>query len=60
VELISPKEASRLNPFLKPTGVVAAMRIGDDRYFDPAQVAIGFSRAAAARGATVLPKTDVL
>ena len=36
------------------------MRIGDDRYFDPAQVAIGFARAAAARGATLLPKTDVL
>jgi glycine/D-amino acid oxidase-like deaminating enzyme len=60
VEPISPDQASRLNPFLKPTGVVAAMRIGDDRYFDPAQVAIGFARAAAAQGATVLPKTDVL
>src|ERR1700757_4086651 len=60
VELISPEQASRLNPFLRPTGVVAAMRIGDDRYFDPAQVAVGYARAAAARGATVLPKTDVL
>jgi glycine/D-amino acid oxidase-like deaminating enzyme len=39
VELISPEQASRLNPFLKPTGVVAAMRFGDDRYFDPEQVA---------------------
>ena len=36
------------------------MRIGDDRYFDPAQVAVGFARAAAARGATLLPNTDVL
>jgi glycine/D-amino acid oxidase-like deaminating enzyme len=60
VELISPEQASRCNPFLKPTGVLAAMRIGDDRYFDPAQVAVGFARAAAAGGATVLPKTDVL
>ncbi|MGY3544906.1 glycine/D-amino acid oxidase-like deaminating enzyme [Bradyrhizobium sp. USDA 4472] len=60
VDLISPEQASRLNPFLKPTGVVAAMRIGDDRYFDPAQVAVGFARAAAAQGATLLPKTDVL
>jgi glycine/D-amino acid oxidase-like deaminating enzyme len=60
VELITPEQVSRLNPFLKPTGVVAAMRIGDDRYFDPAQVAVGFARAAAARGATLLPKTDVL
>jgi 4-methylaminobutanoate oxidase (formaldehyde-forming) len=60
VELISPEQANRLNPFLKPTGVVAAISIGDDRYFDPAQVAIGFARAAAAQGATLLPKTDVL
>jgi len=60
VELISPERAGRLNPFLKPTGVVAAMRIGDDRYFDPAQVAVGYARAAAARGATLLPKTDGL
>src|SRR5262245_44749440 len=60
VELISAEQANRLNPFLKPTGVTAAMRIGDDRYFDPAQVAVGFARAAAARGATLLPNTDVL
>ena len=60
VELISSEQAGRLNPFLTPTGVVAAMRIGDDRYFDPAQVAVGFARAAAARGATLLPNTDVL
>jgi glycine/D-amino acid oxidase-like deaminating enzyme len=59
VELISPDQASRLNPFLKPTGVIGAMRIGDDRYFDPAQVAVGFARAAAAKGATLLPKTNV-
>ena len=59
VELISPEQASRLNPFLRPMGVVAAMRVGDDRYFDPSQVAVGFAAAAATRGATVLPKTDV-
>jgi glycine/D-amino acid oxidase-like deaminating enzyme len=60
MELISPEQASRLNPFLKPTGVVAAMRIGDDRYFDPAQVAVGYASAAAAQGATLVPKTGVL
>jgi glycine/D-amino acid oxidase-like deaminating enzyme len=59
VELISPDQAGRLNLFLKPAGVVGAMRIGDDRYFDPAQVAVGFARAAAAKGATLLPTTDV-
>jgi 4-methylaminobutanoate oxidase (formaldehyde-forming) len=60
VELVSPERANRLNPYLKPTGVVAAMRIGDDRYFDPAQVAVGDAGAAAARGAILLPKTDIL
>jgi len=60
VELIFPGQASRLNPFLRSIGVEAAMRIADDRYFDPSQVAIGFARAAAAGGAAVLPKTDVL
>src|SRR4030095_5793820 len=48
VELISPEQASRLNPFLRATSVVGAMRIGDDRYFDPAQIAVGFARAAEA------------
>jgi glycine/D-amino acid oxidase-like deaminating enzyme len=59
VEQISPDAACRLNPFLKPTGIIAALRIGDDRYFDPAQVAVGFARAAQAHGAILLPKTDV-
>jgi glycine/D-amino acid oxidase-like deaminating enzyme len=59
VEEISPDEANRLNPFLKASGVVAALRIGDDRYFDPAQVAVGFARGAQAKGAILLPNTDV-
>jgi glycine/D-amino acid oxidase-like deaminating enzyme len=59
VEQISPDAACRLNPFLKSSGVVAALRIGDDRYFDPAQVAVGFARGAEAKGAILLPKTDV-
>jgi len=60
VEQISPDAACRLNPFLKPSGVEAALRIGDDRYFDPAQVAVGFARGAQAKGAILLPKTDVI
>jgi len=59
VERISPQEAQRLNPFLEPEGVVAVMRIGDDMYFDPSQVAIGFARAAEIGGATLLPQTAV-
>ncbi len=59
VEQISPNVACRLNPFLKPSGVITALRIGDDRYFDPAQVAVGFARGAQTKGAILLPKTDV-
>jgi 4-methylaminobutanoate oxidase (formaldehyde-forming) len=60
VELIAPDAACRLNPFLQPEGIAGAMRIGDDRYFDPAQVAVGFAHAAASRGVALLPNTDVL
>ncbi|WP_314944639.1 FAD-binding oxidoreductase [Bradyrhizobium cosmicum] len=59
VEEISPGAACHLNPFLKPAGVVAALRIGDDRYFDPAQVAVGFARGAQTKGAILLPRTNV-
>ena len=59
VERISPQEAQRLNPFLEPEGVVAVMRVGDDMYFDPSQVAIGLARAAEIGGATLLPQTAV-
>lgn len=59
VEQISPESATRLNPFLTTSDVLAALRIGDDRYFDPAQIAVGFARAAVAQGAIVLPNTNV-
>ena len=59
VELISPEEAHRLNPFLEADGVVAVMRVGDDLYFDPAQIAVGFARSAHAGGATLLAHTAV-
>jgi glycine/D-amino acid oxidase-like deaminating enzyme len=57
VERISPQEAHRLNPFLEAEGVVAVLRVGDDMYFDPAQVAVGFARGAQAGGAALLPHT---
>ena len=40
-ELLSAAEANRLNPFLEPDGALGVLRVGDDLYFDPAQVAIG-------------------
>jgi glycine/D-amino acid oxidase-like deaminating enzyme len=54
VEQITLAEAHRLNPFLETEGVTAVMRVGDDMYFDPAQVALGFARGAEARGVTLL------
>jgi len=59
VECVSAGDAHRLNPFLQPDGVVAVLRLGDDLYFDPAQVAIGYVRGAEARGASLLPHTTV-
>jgi len=59
VEQLSPSQAQELNPFLRTDDVVAAMRVGDDMYFDPAQVAVGFARGAQAYGATLLPHTAV-
>jgi 4-methylaminobutanoate oxidase (formaldehyde-forming) len=56
---LTGEEANRLNPFLEPDGVLAVLRVGDDLYFDPAQVAIGYSRGAEARGATLVPHTTV-
>jgi len=50
VEELSLDAAHRLNPFLETTGVAAVMRIGDDMYFNPAQLAVGFARAAQAHG----------
>lgn len=55
----SPDAAHRLNPFLHAEGVLAVVWIGDDLYFDPSQVAIGFARGAEARGVTLLPHTPV-
>jgi 4-methylaminobutanoate oxidase (formaldehyde-forming) len=59
VALLSGEEAHALHPFLQVDGVLAVLRVGDDLYFDPAQVAIGYVRGAEARGATVLPHTTV-
>jgi 4-methylaminobutanoate oxidase (formaldehyde-forming) len=57
--LISPEAAHRLNPFLEPDSVLSVLWVGEDLYFDPAQVAVGFARGAQARGASVLAHTTV-
>jgi 4-methylaminobutanoate oxidase (formaldehyde-forming) len=59
VEELSLDAAHRLNPFLQTTGVATVMRIGDDMYFNPAQLAVGFARAAQGNGVVLLPNTAV-
>jgi len=59
-ETVSAEDAHRRNPFLQTDGVLAALWVADDLYFDPAQVAIGYVRGAEARGATLLPHTTVI
>jgi len=59
VELLSADEAHALNPFLQPDGVLAVLRVGEDLYFDPRQVAIGYVHGAETKGATFLPETTV-
>lgn len=59
VEMIPPDEARRLHPFVHAEGIEAILRIGDDMYFEPAQVAVGFAKGAQALGATLLPNTSV-
>ena len=59
VELLSGDEAHALNPLLQPDGVLAVLRVGEDLYFDPSHVAIGYVRGAEAKGATFLPHTTV-
>lgn len=60
VEAISPRDIPTLHPFVHAKGIEGAIRIGDDGYFNPAQLATGFARAAAAQGAQVYPNTRVL
>lgn len=59
VSLVTADEAVRLNPLLRADGMVAVLRVADDLYFDPRQVAIGFVRGAEAHGVTLLPHTTV-
>jgi glycine/D-amino acid oxidase-like deaminating enzyme len=59
VGVLSGDDAHTLNPFLQPDDVLVVLRVGDDLYFDPAHVAIGYVRGAEARGATFLPNTAV-
>jgi len=56
---IAPSEVTDYNPQLRGDGVLAALRIPTDVYFEPQQVAIGFAAEAATLGAALVPNTPV-
>jgi len=60
VALISLDEARGLMPYLATEGVRAVMHVRSDLYLEPVQVPLGYARASARLGATVLPNTPVL
>jgi glycine/D-amino acid oxidase-like deaminating enzyme len=59
LETLSPDQAAARSPFLRTEGVRCALHNPTDLFFEPAQLAIGYVRAAAAFGASVLAETAV-
>jgi glycine/D-amino acid oxidase-like deaminating enzyme len=59
VALVPLGEARRLMPYLVTDGVRAVMHVRSDVYFEPVQVPLGYARASAALGATLLAHTPV-
>jgi glycine/D-amino acid oxidase-like deaminating enzyme len=59
VALISLDEARRLMPYLVTDGVRAVMHLRSDIYLEPVQIPIGYARASARLGATLLAHTPV-
>jgi glycine/D-amino acid oxidase-like deaminating enzyme len=60
VALISLDQARRLMPYLVTEGVQAVMHVRSDLYLEPMQVPLGYIRASARLGATLLPNTPVV
>jgi glycine/D-amino acid oxidase-like deaminating enzyme len=59
LDFISLDEARRKMPFLETTGVRAVTFSPTDLYLDPAQMPVGYARAAGKLGAAMLPHTRV-
>jgi 4-methylaminobutanoate oxidase (formaldehyde-forming) len=57
---IPPADVTAFNPQLRSDGILAALHIPTDVYFEPQQVAIGFAAEAAKLGALLVPNTPVL
>jgi glycine/D-amino acid oxidase-like deaminating enzyme len=56
---IDPADVPRLSPFVNPSGVLFATHNPDDLYLEPVQIPLGYARAAASHGATLLEHTAV-
>jgi 4-methylaminobutanoate oxidase (formaldehyde-forming) len=56
---IAPAEVTAFNPQLRPDGIIGALHIPTDVYFEPQQVAIAFAAEAASLGAALIPMTPV-
>jgi glycine/D-amino acid oxidase-like deaminating enzyme len=59
VALIPLAEARRLMPYLSTEGVRAVMHVRSDLYLEPVQVPLGYARASARLGASLLANTPV-
>src|SRR2546422_656043 len=58
-QLIHADDVSTLHPLLEPDGILAALHVPSDLYFEPSQVAIGLVLAAARAGAAFVPEAEV-
>ena len=59
LDFISPDEARRKLPFLQDKGILAMIYSPTDLYLDPAQIPLGYARAAQRLGAELLEGTTV-
>ncbi len=59
LELISPQEAHRLFPLMKPDGVKGAAYLPTDGYLDPSSLAQALAKGARQRGAEIYTHTRV-
>ena len=59
LDFISLEEARRKMPFLETRGIRAVTFSPTDLYLEPAQIPVGYSRAAGKLGAAMLPHTRV-
>ena len=59
IDFVSLAEAQRLMPFLETTAIRAITHMRTDIYLEPAQIPLGYCRAAGKLGVTLLPHTRV-